>query len=216
MNYADNQLPPNYIFLYLNHESEVVVTSWEELVKPPISPQAVEDRVTVHYVSLCVCRNKLMGKQDNHLQPRHGNGVIGLAQDRWILFPKLRKQKQIADTTWIVFVSEFVSGWRWYLWCVKSHRHMIYRWIYNHICWVVVSVLTIGHRVDPVLVETGGDRVHLCCARRLLQLPPLLRQGALHHGRLGEGAVWVLMDKVRTDVGTNVEKQKRKRLSQLH
>lgn len=57
-----------------------------------------------------------------------------------------------------------------------------------------------------MLVETSGDGVHLCCPSRLLQLSPLLSESALHHGGLGEGAVWVLTDEMRTAVGTNVEK----------
>lgn len=47
-----------------------------------------------------------------------------------------------------------------------------------------VELLTVWHGVDPVLVETCRDAVHLCGAGRLLQLPPLLRQSALHHGGL--------------------------------
>lgn len=71
-------------------------------------------------------------------------------------------------------------------------------------CW---RVLTVRHRVYPVLVETGGDAVHLCCASRLLHLPPLLRQSALHHGCLGKGAVWILTEEMRTTVGLTTEKQ---------
>lgn len=54
---------------------------------------------------------------------------------------------------------------------------------------------TIWEGVDPVLVEPHGDGIHLCLPLRLLQLPPLLGQGALHHGCLGKGAVRVLQGK---------------------
>lgn len=47
-----------------------------------------------------------------------------------------------------------------------------------------------------MLVEPRGDGVHLRLTRRLLQLASLLGQGALHHGRLGQGAVWVLETRV--------------------
>lgn len=60
----DNELP-NKIFFVLNHDSEVV-TSWKELVKPPICPEAAEDTAR-RCVSVCQC--KLMMKPDNHLQP---------------------------------------------------------------------------------------------------------------------------------------------------
>lgn len=56
----------------------------------------------------------------------------------------------------------------------------------------VLRVLTVRHRVYPVLVEAGRDAVHLCVAGRLLQLSPLLRESVLHHGRLREGAIWIL------------------------
>lgn len=56
-----------------------------------------------------------------------------------------------------------------------------------------VEDLTVRHWVNPVLVETGWDAVHLCSTGRLLQLSPLLRQSTLHHGGLGEGAIWILI-----------------------
>lgn len=62
----------------------------------------------------------------------------------------------------------------------------------------VVQVLTIRHGVYPVLVEAGRDGVQLCRSSRLLQLSPLFRESALHHGCLGEGAIWILMDRMKT------------------
>lgn len=47
------------------------------------------------------------------------------------------------------------------------------------------GTLTIRHGVDPVLVQTRRDGVHLGLARGLLHLPPLLGQSALHHRGLG-------------------------------
>lgn len=72
----------------------------------------------------------------------------------------------------------------------------------------VHQVLTVRHRVYPVLVETGRDAVHLCVAGRLLQLSPLLSESVLHHGRLREGAIWILKrTKMREIVGMMTEKQ---------
>lgn len=56
------------------------------------------------------------------------------------------------------------------------------------------GLYTVWKWVDPVLVQPHGDGVHLCLTCSLLQLSPLLGQSALHHGSLGQRAIWILMD----------------------
>jgi hypothetical protein len=61
-------------------------------------------------------------------------------------------------------------------------------------CFCVVQVLTVRQGVYPVLVEANRYAVHLSHSLSLLHLPPLLSQSTLHHGCLGQRAVWILTE----------------------
>lgn len=96
--------------------------------------------------------------------------------------------------TRVTMINTLISSWQMFLWLHADwmnlqHRHL---WLRNPLDVHMKSFLTVWQRVDPVFVQPHGDGVHLCLPRSLLQLASLLSQSALHHGRLGQRAIWIL------------------------